>query len=238
MPSEALLRLLQATRPYKEFIVDIDGDPQIYYARRPGSIESARVSKAFDEAYAKSKRESENTDYSSLYTLLKRQDNKRLAEFIVRADEREYLAEASMLNNDAPLTDPQVKKDAAEMAKAKQAEYEAYSHEDLLKKAWERREHFQAMEDGQTAANYMMAVVTLFCKNEDGTYDPLFENIEEARQLPMDVLLKVVSEALKVVGEGNDVNPLKSAPNPSSAEPTSSPDEKAAESPSPTSSGP
>lgn len=228
MASDALTRLLNATRPYKPFSVKIGDDTFEYFARRPGSIESARVSKAFDEAYHDSKQSQGDPDYTSLYTLLKRQDNDKLASFIVKADKRDYLQEASMLNNDAPLDDERVIKDADELANVKHKEYVDMPHDDLLSKAWERREHFQAIEDGQNAANYMMAVVTLYTQ-EGNAYLPLFDSIDTARQLPINSLVAVMTEAFKVIAEDQTDSPLPSAPSTSSGEPTQLPDVKAAE---------
>lgn len=235
---DALTRLLAATRPYKPFSVTFGEETLDLYARKPGAIETSRVQKAWTEAYQESKREraEQPADFTSLYSLLKKQTVYKLAEFITSADRRDYLNEASSLNDDKPIDDPQVIKDADVIEAEKYAELVELPHQDLLDKAWERREHYEAVEAAGSAQNYMMAVVTIYQKDGE-TYSPLFPTIKEAESLNLNDLASILTAAFDVIAESVTEAPLVSAPQKSSSEPTPSPDEKAAASPSKTSSG-
>lgn len=206
---KAIDLLLNASRPYKTFTVDINGVKVPLLARKPGALDAAKIGEAWNTAYeaAMSKAISkENVDTDALYRNLQRQDNDRLAEYISKADRLDMVGDAQLLCGDKPADSPEVQAKLDEMQKARYDELVAEPREQLISMAFDRRNHIHGLLDAQAAANRVTVMVMVY----DADQSLAFESEEQVKMLPEKTIEEILAKASEALEEP-EASPLTSA---------------------------
>lgn len=133
--------LKRASRPFKQFEVDINGQKFTFYTRSLSALEADKLSKVFGEEFEKAaiEMESGSVDTAMIKRNLARQSKEKLCRLIVNADRADFLAEASSELDDKAFNDPKVEKLADEKAEEAYEKLLTADEESTLEQALERR---------------------------------------------------------------------------------------------------
>jgi hypothetical protein len=206
MPSSALSRILAATRPYVPFQYKFGDEVVDLTTRKLSGADNEVLTNLWQETYKNRLAKSESEDTSIIFSQLKRYDASQLAKYIAQADRRDLAAQASMENDDKPLTDEAVKARTDELVAEREAHINAaVPVDEMLTLAMQRRAHFDAANAATNAVN--RAQFTMMVYDAEGA--PLADSYEALDELPSEDFVGIFSAALTALAP-----PEEKAPDP------------------------
>jgi hypothetical protein len=211
--SDALERLIAKTRPFKQFTIKYpDGSTEALQVRRTNVADNERIGRSYTEAYdnkIKALQNDETADCSVLRRSLMRQRPEDLAKYIAAATRSEIESDVlDLFDGEEGITaeSEKVKTKVEEEQKKMEEALAKEPHDVLLNKALEKREHFMALFEANSARMRVIASLTIY--DLDG--NPFFPTLEDVSRLDELTLENMISAATKALteGEGED-SPLK-----------------------------
>lgn len=197
MSTNALARLLEASRPYKEFTFESEsGDKITMFARRMGQVDIETAARAWEDAYRAAKAEFKDSEMeqTAVFEGLNRSSKERLAKFIANAEKLDYLAEGSSLL-DQPTDSEEVKEFADNQVSERITELKDQEHTALVQLAYERRWHTYASNVANSEQIRSMAKATIYERMDSGEFVPVFSDPKMVADLPQSSLVKVLEAA-------------------------------------------
>ena len=203
--NNTLQRLLDASRPYKEFTAVINEETFKLYARKASLATMSTIAESWDSTYSETlaKYDDTSVDTAPIFAALRRLDVDKLSKYIAEADKQDFTADTLQFLDKTDPKDLEVESEVERRIQERITELKLSGREELLKLAVDRRAHYYAIVKSNEATNRKMASLLIY--NEDKT--PLFESPDDATQLTYDDLTKLVEEASKAVADA-DAAPL------------------------------
>jgi cation transport regulator ChaC len=190
-----LTLLLNASRPFKPFQVEINDVKVDLFARKPSLGEQKDIDATFSETYQSTLEKYDTaTSTADIFAGIRRLPAEKLARYIAEADRRDLTSESANELDKSDLTDS----DVVALTETKINEREAtlrekYTLEEMQHVAMQRRAHFYALAQAQEAMARVLASRTIY--NTATEKDYLFATLEDVESMPMDDLIVLVSAA-------------------------------------------
>lgn len=230
MSNSVLTLITNASRPFKSFETEFEGEKVTLYTRRLSAAETSILQKVYADEVARVK-ETLQEDGGDLVTLrhnFGKQTKEKLAKFIVAADRTDYMLEASSELDDADVSDPRV----TELCEAKMEEAERLlqgaEFDEVLDMAIDRRAFVLSASRASQIQNRYLLYYSVYCDelNEDGSPTgnkirlfPSEEYVET--ELDTGTIDQLLMGAFTALGPSDD-SPLNSAAKKPSRKRTSS----------------
>lgn len=218
--SDSVLELIaKASRPYKEFTVEINEEEFPLKVRRISSSQSAIITDAYNEELAKIQAEMENdsVDFNLIRHSLEKESKERLINFIIQSRNSEFLAQASTELDDLKINDDKVVDRAKQLADQEKSLLEGAPEEEIVEQAIRYRVDTYSESKAVAKRNRYL----LYYSVSDSEGNPLAESADKISEVWDDETInKILFQALAVLGGIPD--PLQSPPRKSTKRRSSS----------------
>jgi hypothetical protein len=211
--SDSMISMLKrASRPFKQFEINIGNQPFTFYTRSLSALDADRLSKVFGEEFEKvaSEMEAGSIDTAMLRRNLSRQSKEKLGKLIVSADHQDFLSEAATELDDKSFSDPAVVKLADKKSETRYSELLELDDETLLDQALERRAFVVASLKAADAQNVAFLFYSLYREPDV----PVFESQETiVDTFSRDDIINLINAIYVALRGGQKLDPLETQPS-------------------------
>ncbi len=238
MSNSVLTLITNASRPFKSFEAEFEGEKVKLYTRRLSAAETSILQKVYADEVAKVKEtlQEDGGDLVALRHNFGKQTKEKLAKFVVAADRNDYLLEASSELDDANISDPRVIELCESKMEEAQRLLEGAEFDEVLDQAIDRRAFVLSASRASQIQNRYLLYYSAYCDELDEDGKPtgnkvrLFPSEEYVEtELDTGTIDKLLIGAFEALGPSDD-SPLNSAAKKPSKRRTSSQKHSEAES--------